>query len=159
MSSEDGGPGLNALARLHWRLQLLGSQARDVGAGFMRFIAILALAAATLTAAAWAQEATTAPAAPLPPSACAAVVQAPSPPDGATSTRAQMEAAVAAFDAWRAHEQTTLDCRRAEVDALNAQARARADEYRAAQVDNTARAAAFQAQIDIFQARPERARR
>lgn len=93
------------------------------------------------------------------PSACAAFVQSPAAPDGATVTRAQMEAAVAAFEAWRVREQTTLDCRRAEADALNAQATARANEYRAAQADNTARAAAFQAQIAIFQARPERSRR
>ena len=121
----------------------------------MRFVLAAALVAAFATTA-QAQE-SSAPA--VPPSACASVVQAPAPPDGATSTRTQMEAAVAAFDAWRASEQATLDCRRAEAEALNAQARARSDEYRAAQADNTTRAAAFQAQIDIFQARPERSRR
>ncbi len=126
----------------------------------MRFIATLALAAATLTATAWAQDTTTtAAAAPVPPSACAAIVQSPAAPDGATVTRAQMEAAVAAFEAWRVAEQMTLDCRRAEADALNAQATARASEYRNAQADNTARAAAFQEQIRIYQARPARSRR
>ena len=125
----------------------------------MRFIATLALAASALTTAAWAQDTTTPTPAAVPPSACAAVTQSPAPPDGATVTDAQMRAAVAAFEAWRVREQTTLDCRRAEADALNAQATARANEYRAAQADNTARAAAFQAQIGIFQARPPRSRR
>jgi hypothetical protein len=128
----------------------------------MRFIATLALAAATLTATAWAQNTTTttttAPAA-VPPSACAAIVQSPAAPEGATVTQAQMEAAVAAFEAWRVAEQATLDCRRAEADALNAQATARATEYRNAQADNVARAAAFQEQIRIYEARPARSRR
>ena len=120
----------------------------------MRFFASLALIGAIcLSANAWAQD-TTAPA--ILPSSCAAIVQAPSAPDGATATGAQMREAVAAFEAWRVSEQTTLDCRRAEADALRLQASARADEYRAAQADNTARAAAFQAQIAIFEARPER---
>ena len=70
-----------------------------------------------------------------------------------------MRDAVAAFEAWRVSEQTTIDCRRTEADVLRLQAMARADEYRAAQADNTARAATFQAQIDVFQARPARSRR
>ncbi len=123
----------------------------------MRFLALLALPAAVFFSAnAWAQE-TAAPA--VPPSTCAAIIQSPAPPEGATATNAQMQAAVAAFEAWRVTEQTTLDCRRVEAEALRLQAVARADEYRAAQADNTARAAAFQAQIVIFEARPARARR
>lgn len=125
----------------------------------MRRIATLALAAAAITASAWAQETTTAPPPTVPASSCAALTQAPAPPDGATVTEAQMRAAVTAFEEWRTREQATLDCRRAEVETLNAQARARADEYRAAQADNAARAAAFQAQIDVFQARSPRSRR
>ena len=124
----------------------------------MRLVLAAAMLAA-FTMSAQAQETTTTPAATVPPSACAAVVQSPAAPDGATATRAQMEAAVAAFEAWRAQEQTTLDCRRAEAEALNAQARARSDEYRAAQTDNVARAAAFQEQIRIYEARPARSRR
>ena len=122
----------------------------------MRYVLAAALFAA-FTVSAQAQE-TTAPAA-VPGSACPAFVQSPAPPDGATATQAQMTAAAAAFEAWRVTEQATLDCRRAEADALRVQAQARADEYRAAQTENTARAAAFQAQIDIFQARPARSRR
>lgn len=70
-----------------------------------------------------------------------------------------MQAGAAAFEAWRVNEQTTIDCRRAEAETLRLQAQARADEYRAAQADNAARAAAFQAQITIFEARPARSRR
>lgn len=121
----------------------------------MRLILAAALMAA-FTVSAHAQE--SAPAV-VAPSTCPAIVQAPGAPDGATATEAQMRAAVTAFDAWRTTEQATLDCRRTEADALRVQAQARADEYRAAQTDNTARAAAFQAQIDIFQARPARSRR
>jgi hypothetical protein len=124
----------------------------------MRRIATLTFAAAAITASAWAQETTTAPPA-IPPSSCAALTQAPAPPDGATATEAQMRAAVAEFEEWRTREQATLDCRRAEVETLNAQATARANEYRTAQADNQARAAAFQAQIDVYQARSPRSRR
>lgn len=126
----------------------------------MKYVLAAALFAA-LTMSAQAQDTTTTPpvAAPVPPSACAAIVQSPAPPDGATVTQAQINAAAAAFEAWRVTEQTTLDCRRAEADALRAQANARAEEYRAAQADNVARAAAFQEQIRIFEARPARSRR
>ncbi len=123
----------------------------------MRVSALMAMSVAVVMSSnAWAQ---TPPAPVIPPSACAAVVQAPGPPDGATATNAQMQAAAAAFETWRAAEQVTIDCRRAEAETLRLQAIARADEYRAAQADNTARAAAFQAQITIFEARPARSRR
>jgi hypothetical protein len=109
----------------------------------MRYVLAAALFAA-FAISAQAQETTaTVPAPVVPASACAAVVQAPSPPDGATVNEAQMRAAVAAFDAWRTSEQVTIDCRRAEADTLRLQAQARANEYRAAQTDNAARAAAF----------------
>jgi hypothetical protein len=124
----------------------------------MRYVLAAALFA-TFTMSAQAQETTTAAPPPVPPSACAAIVQSPAPPDGATATQAQMTAAAAAFEAWRVTEQTTLDCRRAEAELLRLQATARAEEYRAAQADNVARAAAFQAQIQVFEARPARSRR
>ena len=88
-----------------------------------------------------------------PPSACAAFVQAPSPPDGATANAAQVHAAVAEYELWQAQTQSTLDCRAAEIRALAAQGEARRNEYIAAQEDNQTRAAAFQAQLDIFSAR------
>lgn len=122
----------------------------------MRVFASLALSVAVMSSNAWAQ---TPPAVVVPPSTCPAVVQAPAAPDGATATSAQMQAAAGAFEIWRAAEQTTIDCRRTEAETLRLQAIARADEYRAAQADNTARAAAFQAQIAIFEARPARSRR
>lgn len=126
----------------------------------MRIFALLALpAAVVMSANAWAQTTPTTSAPVVAPSTCPAVVQAPGAPDGATATTAQMQAAAAAFEAWRVTEQATIDCRRAEAEALRLQAVARADEYRAAQADNTARAAAFQEQITIFEARPARSRR
>lgn len=124
----------------------------------MKYVLAAALVAA-FTMSAQAQETTTTAPEAIPGSTCAAIVQSPAAPDGATATQAQMTAAAAAFEAWRVHEQTTLDCRRAEAEALRLQAQARAEEYRAAQADNVARAAAFQEQIRIFEARPARSRR
>lgn len=122
----------------------------------MRLMAALALCAALGMGAAHAQE-TAAPA--VPPSTCGAFPEPPAAPDGATATAEQVRAAVAAYEAWRAQEQPILDCRRAEADALNAQANARASEYRTRQTENVARAQAFQAQLDIAQARAGRSRR
>lgn len=121
----------------------------------MRVLVAIAAALTALAAPAFAQDAE--PAAPVvPPSSCAAFAPAPPPPDGATATAAQMNEAVAAYEAWRAGTQAALDCRAAEVNALNAEARARTEEYRAGHADSVARAAAFQAQLDIFQARQRR---
>lgn len=127
----------------------------------MRLV-LAAAAFAAFAASAYAQDTTTAPvtpAAPVPPSACAAFVTVPTPPDGATATAAQIREAVAGFEGWRTTAQATVDCRRAEIDALNAQAAARVEEFRAGQADNQARGAAFQAQLDIFNARQGRGRR
>jgi len=116
----------------------------------MRFIAALTGAVAALVVAAQAQE-TTAPA--IPPSSCGALVPAPQPPAAETVTEAQLREGVAGFEAWRVAAQPVLDCRRAEVEALNRQAEARANEYRAAQTENVARATAWQGVVAAFQAR------
>jgi hypothetical protein len=121
----------------------------------MRNVLAVAAALAAMATQALAQQSEPA-ASDIPPSACAAFTSAPPAPDGATATAAQMREAVAEYEAWRAQTQATLDCRAAEVNALNAQARARTEEYRAAQADNAERAAAFQAQLDVFQARQRR---
>jgi hypothetical protein len=119
----------------------------------MRFV-LAAVAFAAVTQSVQAQETTTLP--PPPPSSCAAFTPAPSPPDGASATIDQVRAAVAGYETWQATTQATLDCRFAEVRALNAQVEARRNELVAAQADNTARATAFQAQLDIFSARQRR---
>jgi len=116
----------------------------------------VAAALAALPLSAHAQETGAAPAPQVAPSSCAAFTEAPAPPDGATATAEQVQAAVAAYEVWRAATQATLDCRAAEVRSLNAQATARANEYRTAQAENAERAAAFQAQLDIFAARRQR---
>lgn len=118
----------------------------------MRGMIARALAWTLVTGVALAQDA--APA--VPPSTCGAFTPAPEAPDAASATPDQMRAAVQGFEAWRVQTQVVLDCRRAEVDLLNAQADARAAEYRAAQADNAARTAAFQTQLDAFQARRRR---
>ncbi|MGQ0533207.1 MAG: hypothetical protein ACT4OF_11035 [Caulobacteraceae bacterium] len=123
----------------------------------MRLV-LAAAAFAAFSVCAQAQETTTpaTPAPPIPPSACAAFVAVPAPPDGATATAAQIREAVAGFEAWRTTTQTTMDCRAAEVRALAAQTEARRNEYVSAQAENQARGAAFQAQLDIFNARQGR---
>lgn len=119
----------------------------------MRFIAALTGAIAALAVAAQAQETTPPPAADVPPSSCGALVTAPEPPAADAVTPSQLREGVAAFEAWRAAAQPVLDCRRAEVDALNRQSEARVGEYRAAQEVNVARAAAWQALVTEAQAR------
>lgn len=116
----------------------------------MRTLIAMTMAVALSAGGALAQE-TSAPA--VPPSACPAFTPAPDAPDAASATADQMRAAVQGFEAWRVQTQATLDCRSAEVTSLNAQSEARTNEYRAAQADNAARAAAFQAQLDAFRAR------
>lgn len=119
----------------------------------MRFFATIAFFTALSAGAAFAQDA---PAPAIAPSTCPAIVPAPSPPDGATASRSDMETAVAGYEAWRTQAEATMQCRAAEVNALNAQSRARRAEYDAAFADNQARAAAFQAQIEAAQARRNR---
>ncbi len=118
----------------------------------MRGMIATAVAWALVTGVALAQDA----ASTVPPSSCGAFTPAPEAPDAASATPDQMRSAVQGFEAWRVQTQVVLDCRRAEVDLLNAQADARSAEYRAAQADNAARTAAFQAQLDAFQARRRR---
>lgn len=118
----------------------------------MRFVAALISAFAALVVTAQAQE-TEPPATAIPPSTCPALVTAPQPPAAETVNAAQLRNGVAEFEAWRAAAQPVLDCRRAEVEALNRQAEARANEYRAAQAENVARAAAWQALVTEAQAR------
>jgi len=118
----------------------------------MKLIAPLMGAIAVLVVSAQAQETTpTSPA--IPPSSCGALVSAPQPPPAETVTEAQLREGVAAFEAWRLAAQPVLDCRRAEVEGLNRQAEARANEYRAAQTENVARATAWQVAVAAFQAR------
>ncbi len=126
---------------------------RDVGAGTMKLFATFVILTALGAGAAFAQDT---PAPTVPPSTCPAIVQAPAAPDGATASQQDMQAAVARYETWRAQAETTMQCRAAEVNALNAQTRARRAEYDAALADNQARAAAFQAQIEAAQARRNR---
>ncbi|MBK6705358.1 MAG: hypothetical protein IPG56_17420 [Caulobacteraceae bacterium] len=115
---------------------------------FATFVILTALGAG----AAFAQDT---PAPTVPPSTCPAIVQAPAAWT-ATASQQDMQAAVARYETWRAQAETTMQCRAAEVNALNAQTRARRAEYDAALADNQARAAAFQAQIEAAQARRNR---
>lgn len=118
------------------------------------------VAAAALAGAAYAQDTTTAPtpapAIEVPPSACPEVPAAPPAPDGATVTAAQMREAVASYEAWRAAAIAPMQCRLQEARTLQAQARARAAEYEAADAANQAAGAAWQAQVEIAEARRRR---
>ncbi|MBX3428912.1 MAG: hypothetical protein KF779_04955 [Hyphomonadaceae bacterium] len=98
----------------------------------------------------------TPPAAPVPPSSCAAFTPAPTAPDASHATAEQMNAAVASYQSWQATTQATLDCRSAERHSLSAQFQARTAELEAANAANQAAADAFQAQLDAFHARRNR---
>ena len=126
----------------------------------MRILASAAVAATLMFAAsASAQTTTTAPAAPVPASRCGDVPTAPAAPDGATANAQQMQAAVAAYDAWRAQITPNLECRRAEALEARAIADARTNEFNAANSAARDAGAAFQTSSDAFNARNTNRRR
>lgn len=120
----------------------------------MKYVLAAALTAA-LTLSAQAQETTTA-APEVAASACPAFTPAPEPPNGTRLNATQANVALAAFEAWRAQTQTTLDCRSAEHRSLVAQARARQAEMEAARTANEGYAVAWQTQLDAYHARQNR---
>jgi hypothetical protein len=110
-----------------------------------------ALAASLLAAPALAQ--TAAPAAANPPSRCGAPPAAPEIPDGATSNRATMDAANAAYQAFGAAMQQNLACRRAEVEELEARKDALTAEHNAAVAELQRATDAITAEATEFNAR------
>lgn len=129
----------------------------------MRILASAAVAATLMFAASASAQTTTtapaAPAAPVPASRCGDVPTAPAAPDGATANAQQMQAAVAAYDAWRAQITPNLECRRAEALEARAIADARTNEFNAANSAARDAGAAFQTSSDAFNARNTNRRR
>lgn len=142
---------LGGIRLLRGRNGALGWRGRDANLelAHMRLILVVAAMAASMGAA-HAQD--TAP----PPSACGEIPAAPTPPNGARANAEQIRAAVAQYEAWNASASTILQCRAQEVRALRAQADARVVEHEAALAAGATAGAAWQTQLDAFQARQNR---
>lgn len=128
----------------------------------MRLPIVAAVAAFLMAAPAMAQTETTTPpgdTAPLAQSECGAAAPAPADlPDGASATRAQLEAATERFNAWAAAQSTHLACRRAEAQAAMARADSLARQYNELTRAGQAASAAWQAEVEEFNARNQRRR-
>jgi hypothetical protein len=92
----------------------------------------------------------------VPPSSCEAIPPAPTPPNGARANATQIQAAVAQYEAWNASATAIMQCRAQEVRGLQAQVAARTAEYDAGLAAGRDAGAAWQAQLDAFQARQNR---
>lgn len=119
----------------------------------MRVILAAAMFAG-FAASATAQETTTD--ATVAPSSCPAVPAPPAPPNGQRASAEQMNAAIAQYEAWNASTSAPLQCLANEVRTLQAQANARAAEHAAALAAGRETSAAWQAQVDAYQARQRR---
>lgn len=132
----------------------------------MKVLIGAAAAALLMTVSAAAQTTTPAPTTPtvtapveVPPSRCPALTPAPTLPDGATATTADMEAGNVTYQTWATAYQSGVACRRTEVEELRAQEAARRTEYNAgAEVLNTT-TTNWVAEAAEFNARPARSRR
>lgn len=106
---------------------------------------ILIGAAAALLFASVAAAQPTTPATPTPPSACGEPQAAPTQPDPAHASAAQMTRANQAFETWSTDTRAKLQCRQAEVRALAAQVNAAETAY-------NAQAAAFTSAVNAWNA-------
>ena len=98
----------------------------------MKVLIAAAAAAVLIALPAAAQTTTTAPPAnPVPPNTCPALPAAPTLPDGATATRAQMTAGNTAYNAWLADFNSKFACYRSAAQAALAVANARTAEHNA----------------------------
>lgn len=123
----------------------------------MKLLIGAAAAALLFAGAAMAQTAT--PTAPLPPSSCGPVPTAPTLPDGANATSAQMDSGNSAYNTWAQAMQANVQCRRAEAEAIRAQADARTAEYNgyAQQLNQTV--SSWQAEVAEYNARGQQPNR
>ncbi len=94
---------------------------------------LIGAAAALLFAAVAAAQTTTpaTPAPPVPPSACGEAQAAPTLPDPAHASAAQMTRANQTFETWATDTRSKLQCRQAEIRALAAQVTAAETAYNA----------------------------
>ena len=95
---------------------------------------LIGAGAALLFASVAAAQPTTTPAAPTPPalpSACGEAQAAPTLPDPAHASAAQMTRANQTYEAWATDTRTKLQCRQAEIRALAAQVNAAETAYNA----------------------------
>lgn len=90
---------------------------------------------------------------PLPPSRCGAPPTAPTLPDGATASSAQVEAGNTAYNTWAPLMQANVQCRRAEAEEMRAQADARTTEYNGLASQLTTTVSSWQAEVAEYNAR------
>lgn len=123
----------------------------------MKILLGAALAAALFAAPAFAQsETVTATPAPVPPSACGTPPAPLTLPDGATASRAEMEAGNTAYVAWYGQYTAIIQCRQAEATALRAQFEARFTEHNTAVEALNAANVSWTAEAEEFNARTDR---
>lgn len=126
----------------------------------MKMLAGVALAALLLAGAAAAQTPPAAPGTapavalpPPPPSHCGTIPPAPQLPDGASANANQMTAGNTAYQAWANDAQAKINCRRAEVEAIVAQAISIRDQFNQSVVGVNGTTTAWQASVDAYNAR------
>jgi len=91
---------------------------------------------------------------------CAAVAPPPTLPDGATATYEQMEAANTAYSAWFESNRAALECRRVEVEAVEARRQALLTAYNGGVDQLNATKTSWEAEVEEFNARaPQQQRR
>lgn len=95
---------------------------------------------------------------PAPPAQCN-FTAAPTIPDGATATNAQMQHAREALEAWRATRQTELNACSAAVQALQAQTQAAVAAHNAAATETDAVITRFTTENTAYNARGSTSRR
>jgi hypothetical protein len=92
--------------------------------------------------------------------ACMAVTPALTDlPDGATANRQAMDAATQRFNAWAEANNQALACKRDRAEAARAQADALTNEFNTENNALRAAIAAWQTEVDEFNARPQRRER
>jgi hypothetical protein len=123
----------------------------------MKFL-LGALAALIIATPAMAQ---TEPAAPADAAAtaCGATQAPPTLPDGATADNDAMHAANAAYESWAEANRAVLQCRRIEVEGLNARVAALRAEYNAGVDRMNATIAAWEADVTEYNERNQERRR
>lgn len=98
--------------------------------------------------------------APPAPSRCGEIpTTPPALADGATANNDGMTVANTAFTTWAAQVRAIMECRHVEAEELRILSAARTAEFNAGAAQFNATVAAWQAEVDEFNARPARGRR
>jgi hypothetical protein len=124
----------------------------------MKKIGVCVALAMTMMAGAAMAQTQTAPAVSVAPSRCGPTAAAPTVLDGASASESDFRASLEAYEAWRLAMETHLECRRLEVEEMQAALGARVAEYNTTLGSAREAGAAFQAANEAFNARGNRRR-